>query len=130
MGFCKSLFVAAFATALSASAWADMEPQQGTGRAGQWAPRIAVKPDPSKIVVPKGYKVSVFASGLDTPSSATVDGDGNVWVAISGPLFMQGTEPAHVKVFDKNGKVIKEIGRGTFTTVMNEIGYCPENKKI
>ena len=53
----------------------------------------AVKPDPSKIVVPKGYKVSVFVAGLDTPSAATVDGEGNVWVAISGPLFMQGTEP-------------------------------------
>ncbi len=111
-------------------ALADMEAQQGSGRAGTWQKRIAVKPDPSKIVVPPGYKVSVFAAGLDTPSAATVDGDGNVWVAISGPLFMQGTEPAHIKVFNKSGKLIKEIGKGTFTTVMNEIGYCPDNKKI
>lgn len=109
---------------------ADMEPQQGTGKAGGWAPRVAIKPDPSKIVVPKDYKVGVFAAGLDTPSAATVDGDGNVWVAISGPLYMQGTEPAHVKVFDKGGKLVKEIGKGTFATVLNEIGYCAENKKI
>ena len=73
---------------------------------------MPIKPDPSKIVVPNGYKVGVFAAGLDTPSAATVDGDGNVWVAISGPLFMPGTKPPHVKVFDKTGKLIKEIGKG------------------
>jgi hypothetical protein len=128
----KSLVVAALAAAFGASiALADMEPQQGTPKAGGWAPRVAIKPDPSKIVVPKGYKVSVFASGLDTPSAATVDGDGNVWVAISGPLFGGGKiEQANVKVFDKTGKLLKEIGKGAFKTVMNEIGYCPENKKI
>jgi hypothetical protein len=128
----KLLTALALAAPFAATlAWADMEPQQGTGRAGGWAPRVAVKPDPSKIVVPKGYKVSVFASGLDTASAATVDGEGNVWVAISGPLFGGGKiEPANVKVFDKTGKLIKEIGKGDFKTVMNEIGYCPENKKI
>ena len=125
-----ALLIAATLPLAASVAWADMEPQKGTASAGGWAPRVAVTPDPSKIVVPKGYKVSVFAAGLDTPSGATVDGDGNVWVAISGPLFMGGTEAAHIKVFDKNGKVIKEIGKGTFTTVMNEIGYCPDNKKI
>lgn len=105
--------------------------QQGTPRAGAWDKRVAVKPDPSKIVVPKGYKVSVFAAGIDTPSAATVDGDDNVWVAISGPLFGGGEiEPPHVKVFDKTGKLIKEVGKGDFKSVMNEIGYCPENKKI
>jgi glucose/arabinose dehydrogenase len=111
-------------------AHADLEPQQGTGKSGGWAPRVAIKPDPARIVVPRDYKVGVFAAGLDTPSAAAVDGDGNVWVTISGPLFMQGTEPAHVKVFDKAGKLVKEIGKGAFATVMNEIGYCPENKKI
>jgi hypothetical protein len=105
--------------------------QQGTGRAGSWEKRIAVKPDASKIVVPKGYKVGILASGIDTPSGVTVDGQDNVWVAISGPLFGGGEiDPPHVKVFDKSGKLLKEIGKGVFKTVMNEIGYCPENKKI
>jgi hypothetical protein len=72
----------------------------------------------------------VFAAGLDTPSAATVDGDGNVWVAFSGPRFTQGTEPAHVKVFDKGGDLVREIGKGTFTSVTNEISWCAENKKI
>ena len=98
-------------------------------QSGDWAKRMAVTPDPTKVVVPAGYEVKVFAAGLDTPSSATVDKDGNLWVAISGKL-LGGPDPideAHVKVFDKDGKLLKEIGKGTFTTVMNEIGYCAEN---
>jgi hypothetical protein len=50
-------------------------------------------------------------------------------VAISGKL-LGGPDPIddpHIKVFDKTGKVIKEIGKGTFKTVMNEIGYCADN---
>ena len=39
-------------------------------------------------------------------------------------------ESARIKVFDKNGKLIKESGGDKFTTVMNEIGYCAENDKI
>jgi hypothetical protein len=74
------------------SAWADM---QGTGQSGGWAKRIAVVPDPSKVVVPKGYEVSVFVAGLDTPSSATVDKDGNLWVAISGKLLGAPTRSTH-----------------------------------
>ncbi len=110
-------------------ALADM---QGTGEAGGWAKRVAVKPDPSKVMVPEGYEVGILAAGLDTPSSATVDKDGNVWVAISGNLLgsPDDIDPAHVKVFDKTGKLIKEIGRGTFTTVMNEIGYCAETDTV
>lgn len=65
-------------------AFADM---QGTGLSGGWQKRTAVTPDPSKVVVPEGYEVGIFAAGLDTPTSATVDADGNLWVAISGPLF-------------------------------------------
>ena len=131
MRFFKSLLLAACVAPLAASvAFADMEAQQGTGKAGGWAPRVPVKPDPSKIVVPKGYKVGVFVAGLDTPSASAVDGDGNVWVAISGPLFAQGTEGPNVKIYDKSGKLIKEVGKGVFKTVMNEIGYCPENKKM
>jgi len=105
MRFFKSLIVTALALPLAAAtaAWADMEAQQGTGKAGGWAARTPVKPDPSKIVVPKGYTVGVFAAGLDTPSAATVDGDGNLWVAISGPLFAQGTEAPNVKCTTRVG---------------------------
>ena len=110
-------------------AFADMQAQQGTPQAGDWVKRIPVVPNPDKVVVPPGYKVGVFKAGLDTPSSAAVDKDGNLWVAISGQLFntIDEIEPAHVKIFDKSGNVIKEIGRGVFKTVMNEIGYCAEN---
>jgi len=110
-------------------AFADMQAQQGTPQAGDWVKRIPVVPNPDKIVVPPGYKVGVFKVGLDTPSSAAVDKDGNLWVAISGQLFntIDEIEPPHVKIFDKSGNVIKEIGRGVFKTVMNEIGYCAEN---
>ena len=52
-----------------------------------WVKQYPVKPDPTKVIVPPGYKVGVFASGISTPSAATVDKDGNVWVAISGNLF-------------------------------------------
>lgn len=125
-----TLMIALAGLAAATLARADLEPQQGTGRPGGWAPRVAIKPDPAKVVVPRAYKVGVFAAGLDTPTAAAVDGDGNVWVAISGPEFMQGTEPAHAKVFDKSGRLVKEIGRGVFTTVLNGIGYCPENRRI
>ena len=43
MRFLKSLAVTALAAPLVASvAWADMEAQQGSGKAGGWAPRVAV----------------------------------------------------------------------------------------
>lgn len=107
-------------------AFADM---QGTGEPGGWEKRIAIEPDPSKVVVPEGYEVGVFVKGLDTPSAATVDGDGNLWVAISGNLFggLDEIDPPHVKVFDKDGNLVKEIGKGVFSTVLNELAYCPEN---
>jgi glucose/arabinose dehydrogenase len=116
----------------SGIASADM---QGTGEAGGWEKRIAVEPDPSKVVVPDGYEVGIFVKGLGAPSSATVDGDGNLWVAVAPPLLgspeADQFEEAHVKVFDPQGKLIKEIGKGTFTSnVMNEISYCAENGKI
>jgi len=110
-------------------AQADMK---GTGQSGGWEKRVAVEPNPAKIVVPDGYEVGIFAKGLDTPSSATVDGKGNLWVAISGKL-LGGPDPiekAHIKVFSPDGKVIKEIGRDKFSTVMNEISYCAENGKV
>ncbi len=57
------------------------------GPAGKWSKRTPVTPDPSKIRVPDGYKVGVFAAGLDTITSVTVDESDNVWVAISGNTF-------------------------------------------
>src|SRR5205807_1016243 len=71
----------------------------------------------------------VFKAGLDTPSSAAVDKDDNLWVAISGQTFntIDTLDPPHVKIFDKRGTLIKEVGRDIFKTVMNEIGYCAEN---
>jgi hypothetical protein len=105
----------------------------GTGRpAGKWSTRTPVKPDPSKIKVPPGYKVGVFASGLDTITSLTVDKNDNVWVAISGNTFgfpPQGIDKPHVKIFDKSGKLIKDnVGLGMFKSfALNEIGYCAEN---
>ena len=108
---------------------------QGTGESGGWEKRVAVEPDPSKVVVPDGYEVGVFVKGLGAPSSATVDGDGNLWVVVAPPLLgspeKDQFEDAHVKVFDPQGKLIKEIGKGTFTSnVMNEISYCAENGKV
>jgi glucose/arabinose dehydrogenase len=108
---------------------------QGTAESGGWEKRIAVEPDPSKVVVPEGYEVGVFVKGLGAPSSATVDGDGNLWVTVAPPLLgspeADQFEEAHVKVFDPQGQLIKEVGKGTFTSnVMNEISYCPENGKV
>jgi hypothetical protein len=107
---------------------------QGTGVSGGWEKRIAVKPDPSKVVVPDGYVVGIVGQGLYAPSSAPVVGDGNLWVAVSPPLLgspdADQFEDAHVKVFDPQGNLVKEIGKGAFTTVMNEIAYCPENGKV
>jgi hypothetical protein len=125
------LWSAAVLLGSSGIASADM---QGTGESGGWEKRVAVEPDPSKVVVPDGYEVGIFVKGLNAPSSATVDGDGNLWVAVSPPLLgspdADQFEEAHVKVFDPQGKMIKEIGKGTFTTVMNEISYCAENGKV
>src|SRR5437899_12548290 len=88
----------------------------GTSTSGGWAPRTALKPEPGKLVVAKGYKAEVFVAGLDTPSSAAVDREGNVWVAISGNLLRRCEyeyagqrikDPAsrpHVKVRHKGGQ--------------------------
>src|SRR5439155_1712448 len=104
---------------------------EGTGTSGGWVPRTALKPEPGKLVVPKGYKAEVFVAGLDTPSSAAVDREGNVWVAISGNLFgpfeyeyagqriKNPVSGPHVKVLDKDGKHLKDIGVGKFDFVMN-----------
>ena len=93
---------------------------QGVPRSGGWVPREAVKPDPSKLRVPRGYEAEVFVSGLDTPSAAAVDGQGNVWVAISGNLFgpfeyesagqriKNPVSGPHVKVFDQSGKLLDQ----------------------
>src|SRR5262245_54849571 len=94
--------IALFAAAVTAVlVWAQPGAAQG-GSAGQWIKRTPVKPDPSKVVVPPGYKVGVFTAGLDTPASAAVDKDGNLWVTISGLLLgspeADQFSPAHVKI--------------------------------
>lgn len=126
---CCALSIGALVASVGVAS-ADM---QGTGQSGGWEKRVAVEPDPSKVVVPDGYEVGILAKGLSAPSSATVDAEGNLWVAVSPPLLgspeMDQFEEAHVKVFDPQGNLIKEIGKGTFTTVMNEIAFCPENGK-
>ena len=102
------------------------------GPAGKWSTRVPVKPDPSKIKVAPGYKVGVFAAGLDTVTSITVDKQDNVWVAISGNTFgfpPEGIDKPHVKIFDKSGKLIRDsVGLGVFKSfALNELGYCAEN---
>ena len=118
---------------VSGSAFAqDRAKAEPGGPAGKWSTRTPVTPDPSKIVVPAGYKVSVFAAGLDTVTSITVDKNDNVWVAISGNTFgfpPTGIDKPHVKIFDKSGKLIKDnVGLGMFKSfALNEVGYCAEN---
>lgn len=119
---------------LSGSAFAqDRATADPAGPAGKWSTRTPVTPDPSKIVVPSGYKVSVFASGLDTITSITVDKSDNVWVAISGNTFgfPPDIDKPHVKIFDKSGKLIRDkVGLGMFKSfALNEIGYCAENNR-
>ena len=131
MHFSKALAAAVGGLGLVAgAAQADM---QGTGDSGGWEKRVAIEPDPSKVVVPDGYEVGIFAKGLSAPSAATVDGDGNLWVAVSPPLLgspdQEEFDDPHVKVFNPAGELIKEVGLGTFTSVMNELSYCPENGK-
>jgi hypothetical protein len=88
-------------TALVASAGVASADMQGTADSGGWAKRIAVEPDPAKVVVPEGYEVGILVKGLNAPSSATVDADGNIWVAVSPPLLgspdFDQFEEAHVK---------------------------------
>lgn len=105
----------------------------GQSELTQWVEQAVIAPDPTKVVVPQGYTVGVLTAGLSTPAAATVDGEGNVWVTISGNLFggpdadkMPGP---HVVVFDSSGNEIKKIGEGQFKTVLNEISYCAENGK-
>jgi hypothetical protein len=118
---------------LSGSAFAqDRAKAEPGGPAGKWSTRTPVTPDPSKIKVPAGYKVGVFAAGLDTVTSITVDKSDNVWVAISGNTFgfpPEGIDKPHVKIFNKSGKLIKDnVGLGMFKSfALNEIGYCAEN---
>ena len=127
-------YAAILALAVGSLSWPGFaqEKAEPGGRAGKWLQRTPVTPDPSKIVVPPGYKVSVFASGLDTVTSITVDKSDNVWVAISGNTFgypPTGIDKPHVKIFDKSGKLVRDnVGLGMFKSfALNEIGYCAEN---
>ena len=74
--------------------------------------------------MPKGYTVEVFVPGLDSAGAATVDGEDNVWVAISGSLFgpfeyeyggqrLKNPIPGpHVKVFDRPASFSRRSGSG------------------
>src|SRR6202789_4691016 len=118
--------LAAFAAVLPATqAMADMDAKPGSSQVGDWAKRTPVTPNPDKVVVPPGYKVGVFKAGLDTPSAAAVDKDDNVWVAISGQTFnsLDTIDPPHVHIFGKDGNLVKEIRRGVFKPVLNELAY-------
>src|SRR5262249_61666583 len=68
-----------------------------------------------------------------TPPQTTGERDGSWGVSFSGVLLgspeADKIDPPHVKIFDKEGKLVREVGKGTFKTVMNEIGYCAENGK-
>ena len=129
----SALTLSASALALTAPlAIADM---QGTAESGGWETRVAVKRGSVQSRRAGRLQGERLRRGLGAPSSATVDGDGNVWVAVAPPLLgspqKDQFEDAHVKVFDPQGKLIKEIGKGTFTSnVMNEMSYCPENGKV
>jgi hypothetical protein len=111
--FHRIVSIAAAVTA--AMVWVQPAAAQGGSAVGQWIKRIPIKPDPSKVVVPPGYKVGVFKAGLDTPASATVDKDGNLWVTISGVLLgspeADEIEKPHVKIFDRNGNLLREVGK-------------------
>ena len=64
------VFAALAALAIGSASAADFTDNRAkaepAGPAGKWSIRTPVKPDPSKIKVPAGYKVGVFAAGLDT----------------------------------------------------------------
>ena len=96
---------------------------------GEWGKRVAVSPTLPRSWCLPATKVGIFTAGLDTPSSATVDKDGNVWVVISGPLFggPDPTDPAAYQGLRQRRSLPARDWQGVFTTVMNEIGYCPEN---
>ena len=102
------------AAAAAAIVWVQPATAQSGSATGQWVKRTPVKPDPSKVVVPPGYKVGVFKAGLDTPASGTVDKDGNLWVTISGVLLgspeADQFDPPHVKVF-RQGREAAARGR-------------------
>ncbi|MCI0530012.1 MAG: hypothetical protein L0Y56_21420 [Nitrospira sp.] len=114
-------------TLLRLPMYADEQHQHGAMEHGK-----VIKPNPAAIVVPQGYKVELFASGLDAPASVAVDKDGNVWVAESGPCCapgasQEGLSATKLKVFDKSGKLIKTLGEGEFLNNLLAVDYNPEN---
>jgi len=86
-------------------------------------PRTAVTPDPGKIMVPKGYKVEVFTAGLDTPSSATVDREGNVWLGGNARYDS-------IQKFTGDGKFLWEFGhRHPKEPAGQNTGPVPQNNQ-
>ncbi len=46
--------------------------------------------NPDDIILPAGYKIEVYASGLEAPTSMTFTGDGDLYVAESGRISGKG----------------------------------------
>jgi hypothetical protein len=71
------------AAVTAATVWVQPAAAQGNAT-GQWLKRTPVTPDPSKVVVPPGYKVGVFQGGTrHSGLRRRFDKDGNLWVTIS-----------------------------------------------
>ena len=106
-------------TALVASAGVASADMQGTADSGGWEKRIAVEPDPSKVVVPEGYEVGILVKGLERAvvchGRRRRQSLGRGLAAAARQPGADQFEEAHVKVFDPQGKLIKEVGKGTFT---------------
>lgn len=80
--------------------------QQARPNEQQYSPRKLV---PEDIMLPPGYKIDVFATGLTTPINMTFTGRGEMLVADSG-------------ITDGNGKVLKLTDQG-FTVIAD--GFHP-----
>jgi glucose/arabinose dehydrogenase/cytochrome c5 len=54
-------------------------------------PKIVARPDTAKLLVPEGFKVELFASGLNNPRLMRI--------APNGDIFLAETSPGNIKVF-------------------------------
>jgi glucose/arabinose dehydrogenase len=66
---------------------------EGDPKSFENEPKFNRKLDPSAINVPPGYKVEVFAKGLNFPTDITFTKDGDAYISEAGGHFY-GTDPA------------------------------------
>jgi glucose/arabinose dehydrogenase len=78
------------------------------------------RPNPADINVPPGYKIEVFASGLDTPMGVAF-GDNEVYTVESG--WLKTTPSVVVKVLSMDGKVQRELARGKLGDLALGVNY-------